>query len=350
MFLLRTATRIALLFAASTVAVNAQSLGELSAARGIRFGAAVNPSHLDDPDYARTLSRQFNQVEPENAMKFGPVQPGTDTFNFAPADRLVSFADEHHMAVRGHTMVWHRQNPAWVLAEKDPAKLAAILHHHISSVIGHFAGQVYAWDVVNEAFVDDGSLRPTIWSNSPGIGLAGTAYIEQAFRWAHEADPKALLFYNDYDAEGINAKSDAIYRLAKDLKAKGVPIGGIGLQMHLTLHPPSMESMEANIARLTGLGLQVQITEFDVRVPVDADGHASPADLAAEARIYGDVVSLCLKYPLCTAIQVWGITDKYSWIPQEFHHLGAALPFDAAYQPKPAYTAIEQALRAAKAH
>jgi endo-1,4-beta-xylanase len=210
--------------------------------------------------------------------------------------------------------------------------------------VRHFAGQVYAWDVVNEAFNDDGTLRHTIWSDKPGLASPGTGYIEQAFRWAHAADPAATLFYNDYSAEPLNAKSDAIYKMAQDFKSRGVPLDGIGLQMHLTAQPPPFSSMEANIKRLTDLGLEVQITELDVRLPVDATGAASAADLATESRIYRQVAALCLGSARCTALQTWGFTDKYSWIPGEYHGLGAALEFDFHYAPKPACDALREAL------
>jgi endo-1,4-beta-xylanase len=252
------------------------------------------------------------------------------------------------MAVRGHTLVWHNQNAAWLTGGNfTPAHLAGILHDHIRTVVGRYAGQIYAWDVVNEAFNQDGTLRKTIWFDTPGIGLEGTAYIEQAFRWAHEADPRALLFYNDYGAEGINAKSDAIYAMARDFKSRGVPINGIGLQMHLTANPASVESMEANIRRITDLGLQVQYTELDVRLPVES-GRANDDSLATQARIYADLVSLCLKFKLCTAIQTWGFTDAHSWIPGQYPGLGAGLEFDAEYQPKPAYRAVASALAAGR--
>ncbi|SPE30222.1 Glycosyl hydrolase family 10 [Candidatus Sulfopaludibacter sp. SbA6] len=320
-------------------------LRELAESRGIRVGTAVTPAALkNDPAYAATLAREFNQVEPENAAKFGPVHPQEDTYNFEPADALVAFTKAHDMAVRGHTLVWHNQNPAWLTRGGfGPDRLAAILQKHIQTVMGRFAGQIYAWDVVNEAFEKDGMLRRTIWFDSPGIGRDGTAYIEQAFRWAHAADPKALLFYNDYDAEGINAKSDAIYQMAKDFVARGVPIDGIGLQMHLTLKPPTIADIEANIKRLTGLGLQVQYTELDVRLPL-VGGSASEHSLAAQARTYHDVAAVCLEFKLCTAIQTWGFTDKFSWIPGAYRGMGAALEFDAGYQPKEAYRSIASAL------
>src|SRR5262249_41587679 len=154
--------------------------------------------------------------------------------------------------------VWHQQNPGWVTnGNYTPDQLSSILQSHISTVVGRYAGQIYAWDVVNEGFNDDGTMRSTIWYNTPGIGLTGTGYIEQALRWAHAADPQALLFYNDYNAESMNAKSEAVYKMAEDFKSRGVPLDGIGLQMHLTANLPQLAGMEANIKRLTELGLQV---------------------------------------------------------------------------------------------
>jgi endo-1,4-beta-xylanase len=323
-----------------------ESLRELADKRGVKIGAAAVPARLGEPDYARVLSTEFNLVEPENALKFGPVHPAPDRYNFAPVDALMLFAKKHNMAVRGHTLVWHRQNPPWVTnGNHTPQQLSAILREHIRTVAGRYAGRIYAWDVVNEAFNDDGSIRGTIWSEKPGIGLPGLAYIEQALRWAREADPKARLFYNDYSAEGMNPKSDAIYRMAADFKKRGVPLDGVGLQMHFTLDPPPLTAMQANIQRLTDLGLDVEITELDVRLPMPAGAPTAEA-LAAQTRIYGDIVALCLKNPRCKTIQTWGFTDKYSWIPRSFPGTGSALIFDASYAPKGAHDAIKQAFAA----
>jgi endo-1,4-beta-xylanase len=337
--------QLTILCAAATACAQQGSLRDLAEHRGIRIGTAVAAVPLrNEPAYAETLAREFNQVEPENAAKFGPIHPQQDKYNFDPVDALVSFAKEHHMAARGHTLVWHKQTPPWLARGNFTAEqLAAILHDHIRSVVGRYAGQIYAWDVVNEAFEQDGTLRKTIWYDTPGIGLEGTAYIERAFRWAHEADSKALLFYNDYGAEARNAKSDAIYCMAKDFKARGVPINGIGLQMHLTADPPALDRIDANMRRLTKLGLQVQYTELDVRLPVES-GRASEEALATQARIYGDVVGLCVKYKLCTAIQTWGFTDAHSWIPGQYPGLGTGLEFGFDYRPKPAYRAMASAL------
>jgi endo-1,4-beta-xylanase len=319
-----------------------QSLRSLADERGIKIGAAVAPSHFGETAYAATLAREFNQVEPENAMKFGPIHPGPKSYNFDPADAIVEFAQAHKMAVRGHTLVWHNQVAAWVKSGNfTPEQLSAILQEHINTVVGRYAGKVYAWDVVNEAYESDGTMRKTIWSASPG-------YIEQALRWAHAADPQALLFYNDFSAEVINPKSDAIYQMAQDFKARRVPLDGIGMQMHIGLKPGSLESMAANIKRITDLGLQVQITELDVKLPVDATGGVTSEAVEAQAKVYHDIVAMCVKNPKCTAIQIWGFTDKYSWIPGSSKGFGAALPFDPTYQPKPAYKGIVEALQIAR--
>src|SRR6266404_3568612 len=339
--------RFATAVIACCVSLTAQPLRQLAGQRGIRIGAAADPGHFSETLYTDTLGREFNQLEPENAMKFGPIHPEPTTYNFGPPDSLVAFARAHNVAVRGHTLVWHNQVPSWLTGGNfSPSQLFAILHDHINTVVGHYAGQVYAWDVVNEAFNDNGTLRSTLWSDSPGIGLTGTAYIEQALRWAHEADPQALLFYNDYSAEPVNSKSDAIYKMAQDFVSRGVPLHGIGMQMHFSTNPGSLASIESNIKRITDLGLQVHITELDVRLPVDSSGKASTSDLAKQAQVYHDIFALCLKFPLCTAIQSWGFTDKYSWIPSAFPGSGAALEFDTAYQPKPAYATIQTALQA----
>jgi len=143
-------------------------------------------------------------------MKWWVIRPTRDAFDFCQADRMVDFAQGHSMKVRGHTLVWGRANPSWVAEYRDPQALHAVLQDHIGRVVGHFRGKVFAWDVVNEAFDEEGKLRSTIWYDAPGIGFAGqsTKYIEQVFLWAHETDPAALLFYNDAEGETINVKSE----------------------------------------------------------------------------------------------------------------------------------------------
>jgi endo-1,4-beta-xylanase len=283
-------------------------------------------------------------VEPEDAMKWSVVRRSEGVFDFREADEVVSFAHAHNMKVRGHCLVWDHDNPKWLnQGNTSPDALSRILHDHINTVVKHYSGQVFAWDVVNEAFDENGRLRDSIWYNQPGIGLSGKGaeYIEQAFRWAHAADPQALLFYNDNGGEGLGPKSDAIYAMLKDFKQRHIPIDGIGLQMHLSLDDFDVASVTANIDRLTALRLQVHITELDVALPLSPDNQARLEDFERQADVYRAVVKACLRDPGCTAIQTWGFTDKYSWVGSHSHGTqGAALPFDRFYQPKPAYHAI----------
>jgi len=311
---------------------------------GVLVGAAVRPSLFSEPAYSETLAREYSMVEPEDAMKWWVVRGKAGSFDFQQGDEVVRFAQAHGMKVRGHCLVWDHNNPDWLTQGRfTTAQLAALLQEHITTVMRHYAGQVFAWDVVNEALDENGRPKDSPWYNQPGIGFSGkgTAYIEQAFRWAREADPQALLFYNEAEGEKLSRKSDAIYAMAKDFKRRGVPIDGVGLQMHIFHLDLDAASLAANIARLTALGLQVHITELDVSLPLDAGGNLASRDLLRQAEIYRGVVRACLQTPGCTAVQTWGFTDKYSWIGSHSHGTqGAALPFDRSYKPKPAYDAM----------
>lgn len=326
------------------------TLREAAGHAHILVGTAVRPSLFSEAAYSETLAREFNMVEPEDAMKWWVVRRNEDAFDFREADEVVQFARAHGMKVRGHCLVWDHDNPKWLAAGTfNSAELSRLLQEHISTVMKHYAGQVFAWDVVNEALDEKGQFKDSPWHNRPGIGLSakGGAYIEQAFRWAHEADPQALLFYNETGGEGMNRKSDAIYAMVKDLKQRGVPISGVGLQMHLSSLDFDTSSLAANIARLTALGLQVHITELDVSLPLDSAGQVRKEDLQRQIEIYRQVTRACAQNPGCSAIQTWGFTDKYSWIGSHARGTrGAALPFDRAYQPKSAYRAMLEELSA----
>lgn len=341
----RRAVCLAALFLLSAASCVAQTLRQEADRRGMLAGTAVQPGYLDQRAYAATLAREFNMVEPEDALKWTALRPDEKSFDFSAADKIVAFAHAHDMKVRGHNLVWGIHNPGWLAEGKfTPSQLYRLLQDHIAKVVGHYRGQVFAWDVVNEALDDDGHLRDSIWYNRPGIGLAdrGTAYIEQAFRWAHAADPNALLFYNDGGIEEINRKSDALYIIVRDFKRRGVPIDGIGLQMHILSLAINAHAVAANIQRFVKLGVQVHITEMDVALPVDAEGNVRHSDdLVRQAQIYRDIAKACLRNSGCTAFQTWGFTDKYSWIGWfTQHRKGAALPFDREYRPKPAYQAL----------
>jgi endo-1,4-beta-xylanase len=331
----------------------AQSLRQKADNAGLLIGTAVRPSQLSEPAYALTLAREYNMLEPEDAMKWWVLRPDAATYDFRQGDEVVRFAQAHQMKVRGHCLVWGRYNPDWLTqGHFTDHDLARLLREHIAHVMSHYQGQVFAWDVVNEALDENGEVRDSLWYNQPGIGLAGkgTAYIEQVFRWAHEADPQALLFYNEAEGEGLNRKSDAIYAIVKDFKRRGVPIDGVGLQLHLPTLDADISAIASNVARLAALGLQVHITELDVSLPIDSDGRSRAEDLRRQAEVYRGIVRACLSSAGCTAIQTWGFSDKYSWIGSHSRGTrGQALPFDRAYQPKSAYVAILQELSAGRA-
>jgi endo-1,4-beta-xylanase len=325
-----------------------RTLRQAAEAHHILIGAAAASAHLSDTQYATVLGSEFSQLQAENEMKLGVIHPRPDTdpqpFDFRGADALVAFAQAHNMVVRGHTLVWHNQVPQWITkGTYTSSQLAGILHGHIDTVMAHYSSKVYAWDVVNEAFTDDGNMRHTIWYDQPGIGSgSGTGYIEQVLRWAHAADPHAKLFYNDYDAEEINKKSDAIYAMAKEFKKRGAPLDGIGFQTHISLKfddPAKLASYARNLQRFADLGLDLHITELDIRL-----SDSSPASFAAQARLYGEITNLCVQQPNCKLLQTWGFTDKHSWIPAFFKGQGWALLWDDEYRKKPAYSTVHDAL------
>ncbi|HYD42200.1 MAG TPA: endo-1,4-beta-xylanase [Anaeromyxobacter sp.] len=314
----------------------APGLRPLADARGLLLGAAVMPGQLEDRAFAETLVRNFSSLTPENSMKWDTIHPAPDRYSFDDADRIVAFARAHGMAVRGHTLAWHSQNPGWLQGSdalaSDPA---GVLRDHITTVVGHFRGQIRDWDVVNEPLDENGALRKNVWLLALGPG-----YIEQAFRWAHAADPQAKLFLNEYGNEALGPKSDAFHALVKDLLAKGVPLHGVGLQFHLDgKYNPDFGAVAQNLARLRALGVEVQITELDVRLK----GEPTHDALAQQAQIYAELVRAALAYRL-SAVVTWGLTDRYSWVPSFFRGHGSALLFDDDYRPKPAALAVREVL------
>jgi endo-1,4-beta-xylanase len=272
-------------------------------------------------------------------MKFGPIHPEPDTYNFEDADAIVAFAQEHDMLVHGHTLVWHQQTPAWIEDEDwTRDELMAVLREHITTVVRHYKGQIAVWDVVNEALTDNGTMRQTVWYK--GIG---PDYIDLAFQWAHEVDPDALLIYNDYQVKDINRKSDGMVELVKGMLERGIPIHGVGFQMHITSNSNLSESsMRDNMQRFSDLGLEIHITELDARV----HGDPNPKKLDRQAEVYRQAMHLCLAANNCTSFIMWGLTDRYSWIPSTKPGFGHALIFDTQYQPKPAYDALQEILNA----
>jgi endo-1,4-beta-xylanase len=312
------------------------ALRSFAQARGFYIGTAVSVGALlKEQQYRDVLATEFNMVTPEVSMKFDTTEPERGRYTFTDGDTLVAFAKAYNMQVRGHNLVWYLALPSWLTTGHfTREELMSILHAHILAEVSHYRGEVNIWDVVNEAINNDGSLRDTIWSR--GIG---PDYLDLAFRWAHEANPQARLFYNDYGAEGLGQKSDAVYHMVAGMIKRGVPINGVGLQMHVSVDVyPRPQDVLANIRRLTALGLEVQITEMVVKIQTDS--RPEQVRLVREAQIYRDMLSTCLAATRCTAFVMWGFTDRHSWIPAATGHADAPLIFDAAYQPKPAYFAL----------
>lgn len=317
-------------------APSAQGLRALADARGLTLGAAVMPGQLADRAFANTLVRNVNYLTPENSMKWAVIHPSPNQYSFDDADKIVAFARRHDMAVRGHTLAWHYQNPGWLQGSEALAKdPEGLLRDHITTVVGHFRGKIRDWDVVNEPLDENGGLRQNVW-----LVAIGPDYIEKAFRWAHAADPKAKLFLNEYGNEALGPKSNAFYKLVKDLLAKDVPLHGVGLQFHLDgKYNPDFGGILENLARLRALGIEVQITELDVRLR----GAPTAEALAQQAQIYGELVRVALAYKL-SAVVTWGLTDRFSWVPGFFNGYGSALLFDEEYRPKPAALAVREVL------
>ncbi|MEU6357502.1 non-reducing end alpha-L-arabinofuranosidase family hydrolase [Streptomyces sp. NPDC047072] len=304
------------------VTIQASTLGAQAAQSGRYFGAAVAAGKLGNSTYATILDREFNSVTPENEMKWDTTEPSRGSFNFGPADQIASHAAAHGQRLRGHTLVWHSQLPSWVSSTTDAATLSSVMNNHITQVMNHYKGRVYAWDVVNEAFADgtSGARRATVFQN-----VLGNGYIEQAFRTARTADPAAKLCYNDYNIENWTAaKTQAVYRMVQDFKARGVPIDCVGFQAHFgSSGPPS--NFQTTLSSFAALGVDVQITELDIA--------------QAPSTAYANTVRACLNVSRCTGITVWGIRDSDSWRASE-----SPLLFDANGNKKAAYNATLTAM------
>jgi endo-1,4-beta-xylanase len=325
------AAALALMTGAGGGEAGEATLGSAAAGSGRYFGAAIDPDALDERLYRDLAATQLTSVTPENAMKWDAVEPLRGGYDWARADALVAFARAHGQKVRGHTLVWHSQLPLWLINGKfSPDELKNLMVAHIAAEAGRYRGAVYAWDVVNEPFADDGSWRRSIWYEAIGPG-----YVAIALKAARAADPDARLYINDYGVETAGPKMRALFDLVASLKRDGVPIDGVGLQSHFVAGAAPAD-LGAVMAEFAALGVDVAVTELDLRIRLPAD---KPA-LEAQAADYASVVRACRSTPRCVGVTTWGITDDRSWIPSFFSGYGAALPFDENYRPKPAVAAI----------
>lgn len=315
------------------------------------IGVAVSPYVLHT-DEAKLIVQQFNSLTPENAMKMGPIHPKEHEYNWKDADSIVAFAQRNGMRVRGHNLCWHNQAPAWMFVDDkgDTVSKAVLLQRlkdHITTVVNRYKGKVYAWDVVNEAISDkpDEYLRPSPW-----LKICGEEYIAKAFQYAHEADPNAVLFYNDYNE--INPiKRAKIIKLVKSLKDAGVPINGVGLQSHWAINEPTRGQLDSTIQQFAQLGLKLQITELDISVypkehqarmrkQEDADTTFTPEREQKQLEVYKMAFEEFRKYKdVISGVTFWNISDRYSWLDNfpVVNRKDYPLLFDKNGQPKKAY-------------
>ena len=342
---------------ASSGDVAADSLRALAAKINLRVGTAVIPFDLDTPAYNAIVGSQFSVVTPGNEMKWQIVEPTQGQFDWSGADRLVNYAEAHGQLVRGHTLMWHNQLPDWLTTGVangtiSKSQLWGLLEQHIFTEVGRYRGRIWQWDVANEFFMD---ANPSgINPNDFWIANLGPGVIANAFRWARQADPHALLFYNDYNIggeDGSNAKSDAVYAWLRQMLDQGVPITGVGNQGHLdTQYGFSGQRLTADLRRYASLGLKVAITEADVRTFVDSPTTQNPTSnlaLFAQPYEFGLMMQAVLDVPECISFTVWGFGDADSWVPGFFTGEGYATIYDVNLNPKPAYFELQELLRLA---
>ena len=313
------------------------------------IGVAVTPYDLTGANKALII-QQFNSVTAENAMKMGPIHPVENEYNWKIGDSIAAFARNNHLKMRGHCLVWHSQTPRWFFKDEQGNTvtkeiLLGRLKEHIHTVVDHYKKDIYAWDVVNEVIADDS----TYFRNSQLYKIAGEDFVEMAFRYAHEADPKARLFYNDYNTEQPK-KRDKIYKMLKALLAKGVPIHGIGLQGHWSVSNPSRSELEKSISLFAGLGLDVQITELDVSVYAGNQGGQLIQNAAQKAKAeftpemesrqmeqYKMIFEVLRKYKKnITGVTFWNLSDRYTWLDGRGKK-NYPLLFDTELKPKKAF-------------
>lgn len=318
------------------------------------IGVAVSPRALRS-DAASLIRREFNSLTAENAMKMGPIHPREHEYFWADADSIVAFAQRHKMKMRGHTLCWHNQAPRWMFtdAKGDTVSKSVLLQRlkeHITTVVSRYKGKIYAWDVVNEVISDKAGevYRKSVWYK-----ICGEEYIALAFQYAHQADPDALLFYNDYN-EIDSEKREKILKMVTGLKQRGVPIHGVGLQAHWAINEPSKDQLEETLARFTASGLMLQITELDISVypkehnarekrPSDADQDFTADKEQKQLEIYKMCFDLFRKYKhAITGVTFWNISDRGSWL-DNFPVRGRKdypLLFDKDLKPKKAYQEV----------
>ncbi|KAF2200062.1 glycoside hydrolase [Delitschia confertaspora ATCC 74209] len=309
------------------------------------FGTAIdNPFSSPkavDPKYQEIArnSHEFGQVTPANGQKWMYIEPERNVFNYTYGDAIIKPAKKNGQMRRCHNLLWHSQLPDWLTSKNyTKPELLSIMENHIKHEASYYKNECYAWDVVNEAFNEDGTLREDLW-----LWTIGPDYMEYAFKFARKyAGHGTKLYYNDYNIERIQNKSTAVVNLVKTFRKKGVPIDGVGLQAHFTTgSTPSYEDQLANINRFNSLGVEVALTELDVRVSLPD----SPEKQAQQAKDYAASVKACKDAKNCVGVTVWDFWDPVSWVPGVFAGKGNACLWAEDFTKKPAYYAVADALR-----
>ncbi len=320
----------------------------LQSASSIPIGCSVNPTLLKNNTlYSGIVIKEYNSVTAENAMKWSAIHPSQNTFNFTDADYIADFCATNKKRLFGHTLLWHSNNPTWLETfQGDSTAFENLLKTHIQTVVGRYKGKAVAWDVVNEAFDDSGNLRSeSIWAKK-----LGKDYIARAFKYANEADPSAILFYNDYGQEGNFNKLQAILTMVKDLKKRGIPIHGLGLQMHIALNTNENGILTA-ISEYANTELKIHISELDINVSngvknaaltlTDALKEEQKQKYKKIARYYKGIVPTAQQFGITT----WNVGDADSWLRNFIQKNEYPLLFDEKYEKKPAFFGFVEGLK-----
>jgi endo-1,4-beta-xylanase len=311
------------------------------------MGVAVAPQGLRRQEEAQLITRHFGSMTAENAMKMQPIHPQEKVYFWRDADSIVAFARQNKLKLRGHTLCWHNQAPRWMFIDSSlnppdtvsKELLFKRLKEHITTVVSRYKGDVYAWDVVNEVISDNPN---EYFRNSQWYKICGEEFVEKAFEYAHAADPNALLFYNDYN-ETVPHKREKIYKMVKALKEKGVPIHGVGLQAHWSIHDITEGAVDSTIQKFAELGLKIQITELDIKVQPSGNRRDSTVGYTAErerlqSEAYEMVFRMFRKYKdVISGVTFWNVSDRSSWLDRRGGGKAYPLLFDTTYQPKKAY-------------
>jgi endo-1,4-beta-xylanase len=301
---------------------------------GFNVGVAIKESYItsNNATHNNLVKKEFNTIVCENAMKAQNVAPSKNSYDFTIPDQVVNFALANNMKIRGHTLVWYNQNPDW-LASGTRQTLLQNMKYHIEKVMSHYKGKLFQWDVVNEAFADNGGeYRP----ENPYYQIIGEDYIDSAFVYAHNVDPDCKLFINDYNNSYINDKSTALYNKVKRMVDAGIPVHGVGFQCHersAKKAPDLYKKIRDNFDRFATLGLEIAITEIDIRL--------WDSTLAVQGEVYATFMKVALDMPECNTFVVWGVRDQDSWVGADQY----ALLFDNDFKPKPAYDSLNVLLK-----